>query len=56
MKTHKLIALLLAAFFLVPACTKDGSQEEKIRITIDKTDGQKAQEPVQKTEVPTEKP
>ncbi|MBI5848311.1 MAG: hypothetical protein HZB31_10270 [Nitrospirae bacterium] len=55
MKSHKVIILLLAASFLVPACSKDRSQEEKIRITIDKPDAQRPQEASPRAEVPERK-
>lgn len=56
MKRYKLVLVMLTAFFLIPACTKDGSQEEKIRITIDKAEPQKRQERAPKAEAPVEKP
>lgn len=51
MKQHKIIILLVAASFLLSACSKDRSQEEKITITIEKPDTQKSQEAVPKAEV-----
>lgn len=56
MKPYKIIILLVAASFLLSACSKDRSQEEKIRITIEKPEAQKPQEAAPKVEVPQEKP
>ncbi len=56
MKLANLFIVFGAMLFLLPACSKDRSQEEKIRITIEKPEAQKPQETAPKAEVPGEKP
>ena len=45
MKHYSMVFLLVITALVLPSCSKDGSQEEKIRITIEKPDAQKKQEP-----------